>query len=81
MRCSGLSLRLQFEVRGWNLERVFWTVSGGALWSFSVRTIALGAYESVSRGVELVPAAGCMVEEVRVSVTRVNQLLNLLRTG
>lgn len=47
----------------------------------SVHSIAFGEYESVSRGVEVVPAAGSVVEEVRLSVTRVNQLLNLLRTG
>lgn len=49
--------------------------------SFYCALLLLGEYESFGLVVELVPAASSTVEEVRVSVTRVNQLLNLLRTG
>lgn len=58
-----------------------WTVSGVALWFFSARTSAFSECESVGLGVELVPAAGSVVEEVRLSVTRVNQLLSVMRAG
>lgn len=43
--------------------------------------LALGEYESVGPGGGLVPAASFTVEEVVVSVTRVSQLLSLLRTS
>lgn len=49
--------------------------------SFYCTLLLLGEYESVGLVVEPVPAASSTVEEVGVSVTRVNQLLNLLRTG